>query len=114
MEQLHCAIKVRLAKEKIFFGPGVALLLKLTEEYESLNAAAKSMDLSYTKATRMIKDAEEALGFELLVRKIGGSGGGGSVLTPECTDFLNKYLLFENEIKGISSELLTKYLYEYI
>lgn len=109
MEKIHCAIQVRLAKDDIFFGPGVLALLKLTKEYESLNAAAKQMNLSYSKANKMIKGSEDALGFKLLDRKIGGSGGGGSSLTPKCIDFINQYIAFENEVKKTSSDLFIKF-----
>nr|WP_312577500.1 LysR family transcriptional regulator [Sedimentibacter sp.] len=114
MEKLHLALRIRLAKEEIFFGPGVVTLLTLTREFESLNGAAKEMDLSYSKAYRMIKVAEKALGFKLLDRKIGGIGGGGSSLTQECIDFLEQYLAFDKEVNSISNELFTKYFENYI
>lgn len=114
MENFHCAIKIMLANENLFFGPGVADLLNLTKELESLNAAAKHMNLSYSKANKMIKQAEEALGFKLLDRKIGGSNGGGSSLTKECLEFMEKYTDFEKKIKLFSEELFKKYFVEYI
>lgn len=114
MEKLHCALQIRLAKEEIFFGPGVLSILKLTQQYESLNAAAKKMNLSYSKAFKMIKGTEEALGFKLLDRKIGGSNGGGSTLTPECIEFLENFDAFDKELNEISSELFGKYFKEYI
>ena len=39
----------------------------------------------------MIKMAEKQLGFKLLERRVGGSGGGGSRLTDEGRDLLKKY-----------------------
>lgn len=114
MEKLHCALQIRLAKEEIFFGPGVFSILKLTQQYESLNAAAKKMNLSYSKAFKMIKGTEEALGFKLLDRKIGGSNGGGSTLTPECIEFLDNFDAFDKELNEISSELFKEYFKEYI
>ncbi|MGD9570099.1 MAG: winged helix-turn-helix domain-containing protein [Sedimentibacter sp.] len=78
MDELHYNIKIKLTKEDTFIGPGVSNLLKLTEKFESLNAAAKSMHLSYSKAFKMIKAAEKILGFNLLDKKIGGANGGGS------------------------------------
>jgi len=113
-ENLHCSLQIRLAKEQLFFGPGVVSLLKLTKEYESLNAAAKKMNLSYTKAYKMIKGSEEALGFKLLDRRIGGSGGGGSNLTPECIEFLEQYITFENEVNTISANLFKRHFNKYI
>ncbi len=114
MEDLHCTLQIRLAKDKIFFGPGVLSLLKFTEKHESLNAAAKNMNLSYSKASKMIKGAEKNLGFKLLDRKIGGTGGGGSTLTPECTQFLKTYEEFEYEINTLSNSLFAQLFDEYI
>lgn len=113
MEKLHYHLQIRLAKKDIFFGPGVLSLLKLVQEYESLNTASKKMDLSYSKACRMIKGSEKALGFKLLDRKIGGSGGGGSSLTPECIEFIEKYAAFYNELDANASELFVKYFNKY-
>ncbi|NMA66942.1 MAG: LysR family transcriptional regulator [Clostridiaceae bacterium] len=114
MEKLHCAIQVRLAKEEIFFGPGVLTLIQLTHKHESLRAAAKEMNLSYSKANKMIKGSENALGFKLLDRKIGGVGGGGSSLTEECIEFIEIYVNFEKEIKKISSQIFNKSFNKYI
>jgi len=114
MEKLHLTLKIRLAKEEIFFGPGVVTLLNLIKKSESLNSAAKEMNLSYTKANKMIKAAEKALEFKLLERKIGGIGGGGSNLTPECIKFLEQYILFEQEINELSNDLFHKYFTNYL
>lgn len=113
MEKFHGALMIRLANEKIFFGPGVVTLLNLTKELESLNAAAKKMNLSYSKANKMIKSTEAALNFKLLDRKIGGPNGGGSTLTPECIDFLKSFTDYENELKKHSDILFEKHFKKY-
>lgn len=112
MKKLHYILQIRLAKDDVFFGPGVRSLLKLTNDYNSLNEACKKMNLSYTKALKMIKGSEKNLGFKLLDRKIGGSGGGGSSLTPECILFLNKYDEFENELITKASDIFDEYFTE--
>lgn len=114
MEKLHCAIQIRLAKEDIFFGPGVLTLLKLTGKHESLRAAAIEMNLSYSKANKMIKGTEDALGFKLLNRRIGGVGGGGSSLTEECIEFMETYINFEKDVKNLSSQIFEKSFNKYI
>ena len=53
-----------------FFGEGPCLLLHAIEETGSLRAASISMGLAYTKALRMIRHAEEALGFSLTTRSV--------------------------------------------
>ena len=46
-----------------FFGEGPARLLHAIEEHGSLRTAALSMDMAYTKALKILKNAETALGF---------------------------------------------------
>ena len=62
-----------------FFGEGPARLLHSIEEYGSLRTAAGSMNMAYTKALKIINNAETALGFALISRTIGGKAGGGGL-----------------------------------
>lgn len=62
-----------------FFGPGVAELLERVREHRSLRAAAASMEMAYSKAWRIIHEAEEGFGFRLLDSTIGGRHGGGAI-----------------------------------
>ena len=87
----HSSVQVRLGKEDLFFGPGKARLMEYIEETGSMQEACTKMELSYSKASKMMKKAEKQLGFKLLERRIGGSGGGGSKLTEEGRDLLKKY-----------------------
>jgi len=64
---------------KVGFGPGIAQLLQGIETTGSLNQAAKEMHMAYSKAWRVIREVEKALGFALIYRK----GAHGSVLTPQ-------------------------------
>lgn len=74
-----------------FFGEGPARLLRGVEEHGSLRASAQAMDMAYTKALKLIKNAEAALGFPLTIRTAGGKSGGGSKLTPEGKEWLIRY-----------------------
>ena len=74
-----------------FFGEGPARLLRGVEEHGSLRAAAMSMDMAYTKALKLIRNGENALGFALIRRSTGGKDGGGSCLTPEGKEWLERY-----------------------
>ena len=47
------------------FGPGPVDLLERVGELGSLRAAAIEMGMAYTKATRLVHDAERAFGFAL-------------------------------------------------
>lgn len=74
-----------------FFGEGPCRLLHAVEENGSLRAAAASMDMAYTKALKILKHAENVLGFPLTIRVTGGRDGGGSSLTPEGKEWMNRY-----------------------
>ena len=58
-------------QDEKFFGEGPCRLLHAIEAEGSLRAAASSMGLAYSKALRMIKNAEHALGFPLTSRTEG-------------------------------------------
>ena len=83
------ALRVMLCDDagERFFGEGPCRLLHLIEETGSLRAAAMSMGMAYTKALAIMRRAEKNLGFPLTARRIGGKGGGGSVLTPRPANF---------------------------
>ena len=74
-----------------FFGEGPCQLLHAVEACGSLRSAAISMGMAYTKALRILRNAEAALGFALTTRCAGGKAGGGSSLTPEGKEWLARY-----------------------
>ncbi len=61
---LRLAVTLRLldGEGRRRFGPGVAALLEEVREKRSLRAAAGSMGMAYSKAWRIVRDAEESLG----------------------------------------------------
>ncbi len=74
-----------------FFGEGPLRLLRCVEKTGSLRAAAMEMEMAYSKASKLLKQAEANLGFPLTTRTAGGKDGGGSVLTPEGKQWLRQY-----------------------
>ena len=74
-----------------FFGEGPLRLLRCVERTGSLRAAAMEMEMAYSKAIRLLKQAEHHLGFPLTTRSAGGKDGGGSRLTPEGKQWLQQY-----------------------
>lgn len=74
-----------------FFGEGPARLLRGVEKTGSLRAAALSMNMAYTKALKLIRNAERALRYPLIQSTAGGKDGGGSRLTEEGKEWLQHY-----------------------
>ena len=92
-----------------FFGEGPARLLQGIEEHGSLRSAAISMDMAYTKALKLLKNAEAALGFPLTTRTTGGKSGGGSTLTPEGKAWLSRYEAYATACAEANREMFRKY-----
>jgi molybdate transport system regulatory protein len=98
-EFMKIAYKVWLDDDGKFFGEGPYWLLKGIEKTGSLHQAAAAMDMSYRKAWLTIQKAEKKLGFPLLDRKVGGTSGGGSQITPQGQIFKGRYEQFRDEVK---------------
>ena len=88
-----------------FFGEGPCRLLRCVEKTGSLRAAALEMEMAYSKASKLLKQAENNLGFPLTTRCAGGKDGGGSVLTPEGKRWLRQYEAYRDACVKANQEL---------
>lgn len=95
-----------------FFGEGPARLLHAIAETGSLRAASMSMNMAYTKALRLMKKAEETLGFALITRTTGGKDGGGSTLTAEGKEWLERYEAYRDACIQANRELYLEFFPE--
>lgn len=83
-------------------GHGVVMLLEGVARERSLNRAAKSLGMSYSKAWRKVKEAEALLGCTLLDR----DGARGSTLTPAGEQAVAAYNQLQKAInEAISREM---------
>lgn len=88
---LHVGVSVRLFREEKCFGPGPMQLLELVGRTGSLHKAAAAMGMAYSKAWKMLGELERQWNFPMLERRPGGTGGGGSLLTPRAWELLRRY-----------------------
>ena len=86
------------------FGRGIANLCLGVREMGSLNAAAKSMKMAYSKAWRIVKETEAALDMQLLNR----DGAHGSTLTDAGNKLLDAYLEVDAKLQEIAKEEFAK------
>ena len=106
---LHPVITVRLYTDEKCFGPGVAMLLERVERLHSLRSAAIDMDMAYSKAWTILRNAERTLGVKLISSTTGGRHGGGAVLTPEGEQMLAAYTAFSQEVRECGEALFQKH-----
>ena len=92
-----------------FFGEGPMQLLRAIERTGSLRAAAMEMEMAYSKASKLLKQAEANLGFPLTTRSAGGKDGGGSVLTPEGKHWLEQYIAYRDACIRENQRLFREY-----
>ncbi len=91
-------------------GDGRYLLLREIRESRSLRKAAQNLGISYRKAWGDIRQAEQRLGFPLLKRQRGGSGGGTSALTGQAVELLDAYTKTRDYIQTTVRKLYQKNL----
>ena len=102
---IRLAVKSETSKSNSQFGRGVANLCLGVREFGSLNAAAKDMKMAYSKAWRIIKETEAALGMQLLDR----DGAHGSTLTAEGDKLLDVYLEVDAKLQSIAEQEFAKH-----
>ncbi|HIR26994.1 MAG TPA: LysR family transcriptional regulator [Candidatus Choladousia intestinigallinarum] len=95
--------------EEKFFGEGPCRLLRGIEKTGSLRASAQSMGMAYTKALKILKQAESVLGFPLTARKAGGKDGGGSCLTEQGKEWLGKYEKYRDACQEANRRLYLEF-----
>ena len=113
-QALRPVITARLYKEGKCFGPGVAMLLRRVRTLRSLRAAAMDMDMAYSKAWTILRNAESQLGVKLLQSRTGGRHGGGATLTEEGERLLAAYEGYVRDLEAAGQTLFQQYFGEWL
>lgn len=66
-------------------------LLQAVDRVQSIKEAAREAGISYRTAWSAIQIIERALGRPVVASRAGGPGGGGTTLTDECRQLLERY-----------------------
>ena len=75
--------RIWIEKDNVpFLGNGRIQLLKEVDKTHSMNAAAKSLNMSYKKAWRLLNEINSSAKEPVLEKQIGGKDGGGTHITP--------------------------------
>ena len=83
------------------FGDGKARLLHALDQTGSIRGAAERLRMSYRGAWGRLREMERRLGEPLVIRQIGGRGGGGSKLTSFGRELLHRYLEFRRGVNDM-------------
>lgn len=105
----RCDLRLTDEEGVAFFGAGPYRLLQGVAETGSLRASAAGLNMSYSKATRLLHRAETVLGFPLTRRTIGGTAGGGSVLTDQAKELMMRYDNYTEGCRQAAGTLFDRY-----
>lgn len=106
--RLRVKIGLRDAEDESFMGLGPAWLLRGVERLGSLSAAARELGMSYSKAHKLVKKLEAALGRPVLAVTRGGSSRGGAALTGDGRKFLECYEALDAAVRAEAEKLFKK------
>jgi molybdate transport system regulatory protein len=109
---MRLRFKIWLDNDGKAFGEGPYCLLKTIQRMGSLNRAISEIGISYRKAWSILNAAERRLGFALVERKVGGTSGGGTHLTPAGRAFVDQYEQFRQAAGKALDSLYQEYFPE--
>lgn len=87
-----------------FIGPGKMLLLDGIERHGSISAAARTLNMSYARAWRLIETMNRRFRHPLVAKAPGGHGGGGAHLTEAGRTVLELYRSMEKRVDALFAE----------
>lgn len=105
-------IQVKLAGQEAFFGPGPRQLLLAIQTRGSVAGACQAIGISYSKGRGIIRRMEQELGFELVERRQGGTGGGSAGLTVKGEIFLEIFARYERTVQDYARGIFEDYFRE--
>lgn len=94
----------------LFLNSDVLKLIRLIDEYKSVKEAARIMNITPSKAWKMIRTVEEAIG-ETAVFKARNAGADKYLvhISPACRGLVEKFAGFEAESQEAVRKIYTKY-----
>jgi molybdate transport system regulatory protein len=87
-------------------GPGKIQLLEKIQQFGSISAAGRVMDMSYKRAWDLVDEINRICGHAVVEPQAGGKHGGGAMLTPLGTALVARYRKIEREAaRAVRKEL---------
>ena len=107
-------LNIGIVKEEVMINDEVAQLLYLIQTMGSIKDACSKMNLSYSKALKLIKKLEMQIKKEIVVRQPGGSQGGYAYLSEDGKKLLSLFREYEKRLNEESNRLFFEKFKEFM
>ena len=87
-------------------GPGKIKLLEAIEAHGSISGAGRALAMSYRRAWLLVEELNALFAQPVIRTQMGGTRGGGAVLTPFGRDLVTRYRQLEAEVRALTAERL--------
>ena len=81
-------------------GPGKIRLLEAVAESGSISSAGRALGMSYRRAWMLIEQMNLSFRRKVVTTQLGGTHGGGAVLTPFGRELVKRYRAIEDKATG--------------
>ena len=108
MLKIKLKISIVNKNNESFMGIGILWLLQKIKKFKSINQASKDMNMSYTKAIKILNTLEKNLGEKVLIRKQGGAQRCRTCLTPFGLKFIEKYDRYQKKVTRFAEKEFDK------
>jgi len=92
----------------LLFGKGKTEILEYIDRYGSIAKAAEKLGMSYKKAWSHIQVLQKNLDDVLVETKKGAGEQGGTVLTKQAYEYIDRYKQLQSEIEAFANERFNK------
>jgi molybdate transport system regulatory protein len=106
--KLWYRLQIVIGKEEILLDGQVVALLEQIAATHSLRGAARTLDMPYSRAWKLLKNVESGLSVTLFETGIGGEKGGYSVPTAACRRLIASYHDFCEVVESAANAAFEK------
>lgn len=105
---MELSVEIKFCYGDFTVGQDLITLLSTVDDTGSLNKACAQLGFAYSRAWKMLGQAEKTLGYPMIERRVGGNDGGGSRLTESARELVEQYRSISQKTKRSANRILTK------
>lgn len=105
---MELSVEIKFCYGDFTVGQDLITLLSTVDDTGSLNKACAQLGFAYSRAWKMLGQAEKVLGYPMIERRVGGNDGGGSRLTESARELVEQYRSISQKTKRSANRILTK------